>query len=139
MNVEFGPLCTRERPFVLAPFDEFLSGVTNLQEHLRLFIPARILTLEEMTEKFLLQAHSVICIEMRPMLDAVHFEPFLVGSRAYKSLEISTWMEALSTPVCRGQQRCRHLGPVRHAGLPVGIAIELARDAVLVEIAPIAA
>src|SRR4029078_2760890 len=139
VNVEFGPLRARERPFVLASFDEFLPGVANLKQHLWLFIPTRVLTLEKVTEEFLLQAHSIIRVEMGPMFDAVHFEPFLARSRAHKSLEISTRMQALSVPVCRGQQRCLHLGPVRHARLPVGIAIELARDTVLVEIAAVAA
>src|SRR5262245_44819004 len=72
------------------------------------------------------------------MFDAAHFEPFLLGCRVNETLEISARVQALSAPVCRGEEGRLHLGPIRHAGLPVGIGIELARDAILVEIAAIA-
>ena len=46
-------------------------------------------------------------------------------------------MEALSAPVGGRQQRRLHLAPVGHARLPVLVGVELAGDAVLVEVAAI--
>src|SRR5262245_1246434 len=112
--------------------------MANLQQHFRLPVPARVLALEKMPEEFLLQPNAVICVEMRPVLDAMHFEPFLLGSRANETLEISARMQALSAPVCRGEEGRLHLSPVRHARLPVGISVELARDTVFVEVAAVA-
>src|SRR5581483_9913935 len=139
MEIEFGPLRARERPFILMPLDELLARMADLEQDLRLLVPARILAFEEMTEEFLLQADAVVRIKMRPVLDTVDLEPFLFGGRAHEALEISARVQTLSAPVRRGQQRSLHSRPVRHAGLPEGVGVELARDAVLVEIAAIAA
>ena len=68
--------------------DEFLAGVANLEQHLRLPVPARVLPLEKMPEELLLQRNSVIRVEMRPVLDAMHLEPLLLGSGPHEALEI---------------------------------------------------
>src|SRR5262245_60848652 len=112
--------------------------MANLEHHLGLFVPAGILALEEMTEEFLLQADSVIGVEMRPMLDAMHLEPFLVGSGARESFEIAPRVQALPAPIGGGEQWRLHPSPIRHAGLPVGIGVEVARDTVFVEVAAVA-
>ena len=48
-------------------------------------------------------------------------------------------MQPLPAPVGGREQRRLDLAPVRHARLPVLVGIELARDAVLVEVAPVLA
>src|SRR5262249_55875932 len=111
--------------------------VAYLQLHLRLLSPAGVLALEEVSEEFLLQGDAVIGVEMRPVLDAVHLEPLLFGGGAHEALEIAARMQSLAAPVGCREQRRLHLAPVRHARLPERIGIELARDAVLVEIAPV--
>jgi hypothetical protein len=137
VDMKLGPLCARERPFVLMPFDEFLAGMAYLQLHLRLLGPARIITFEEASEEPLLQIEAVVRVEMRPMLDAVNLEPFLIGCGAHEAFEIAAWMQTLPTPIGGGQQGSLHLAPVGHARLPVLVGVELARDAVFVKIPPI--
>src|SRR5436190_6512131 len=139
MDVELGPLRARERPFILVPLNELLAWMAHLQQHLGLLAPAGVFPFEEMAEELLLQAEPVVRIEMRPVLDAMHLEPFLFGGCAHKALKISARMQPLSAPVGGGEQRRLHLCPVRHARLPVGVGVELARDTVLVKVAPVAA
>ncbi len=98
-RIELGPLRARQRPFVLVALDEFLARMTDLEQHLRLLAPAGILALEEMTEEPLLQVDPVVRVEMRPVLDAVHFEPFLLGGGAHEALEIAARMQALAAPI----------------------------------------
>ncbi len=76
---------------------------------------------------------------MRPVLDAVAFEPFLLGRRAHEALEIAARMQALAAPVGGREQRHLDLRPVRHARLPIFVGIELAGETVLVEVPPVGA
>src|SRR5262245_48139018 len=48
---------------------------------------------------------------MRPMLDAVHFEPFVFGRRAEEALEIAARMQRLPAPVCGREERRLYLRP----------------------------
>ena len=70
------------------PFDE-LVYMAHLQLHWRLLVPAGVLAFEEMTEEALLYLHAVIGVEVRPVLDAVRFEPFVLGGGARESFELS--------------------------------------------------
>ncbi len=109
MQVKFGPAGARQRPLVLVPLDEFLPRMTHLQQHFRLLGPAGVLALEEMVEEFLLQADAVVRVEVRPMLDTVALEPFLLP------LKIAARMQPLPAPVGGRKQRRLDLAPVRHA------------------------
>ena len=48
-----------------------------------------------MPEEPLLQVEAVVRIEMRPVLDAVHLEPFLLRRGAHEAFEIAARMQAL--------------------------------------------
>ena len=139
MDIEFGPLRARERPLALVSLDEFLARMAHLQQHLRLLAPAGVFAFEEVTEELLLQAEAVIRVEMRPMLDAVNFEPLLVRRGAHEAFEISARMQSLPAPIGGREQRRLDLAPIRHARAPVLVGVELARDAVFVKIATISA
>src|SRR5262245_16727218 len=126
MEVEARPLRARKRPFVFMPFDKSFAGMANLQQHLRLFAPAGILALEEMAEEFLLQLHAVIRVKVRPVLDAMTFEPLLGGGGANETFEIAARMQALAAPVGGRKERRLDLAPIGHAGAPVFVGVELA-------------
>src|SRR5262249_38141083 len=132
-------LGARERPLALVPLDELLSRMAHLQQDLGLLAPARILALEKMGEEFLLQPDAIVGVEVGPVLDAVHLEPLLLGGGAHETLEIAARVQALAAPVGGGKERGLDLAPVRHARAPKLVGVELARDAVLVEIAPVLA
>src|SRR5262249_32150680 len=77
VEIKLGPLRACQRPFVLGALDKFLSRMTNLQQHSRLLAPTGVLALEEEVEELALQLAAVVRIEVRPVLDAVRFEPFV--------------------------------------------------------------
>jgi hypothetical protein len=57
--------------------DKFLTGMTNVELHPRLLVPAVVLAFEEMAEEFLLKGDAVVGVVVRPMLDAVNLKPLL--------------------------------------------------------------
>src|ERR1035441_8080565 len=87
--MELGPLRARQRPSVLMADDEFLARMTDIELYARLLVPAVLLALEEVAEKLPLQSDAVVGVVVRPMLDAVHFEPFLFRRRAEEAFEIA--------------------------------------------------
>jgi hypothetical protein len=99
VQIELGPFGARERPLALVPLDKSLAGVAHLQQHLGLLAPAGVLTLEEMAEELLLQLQAVVRVEMRPVLDAVALEPFLLRRGAHEAFEVAARMQALAAPV----------------------------------------
>src|SRR6185437_9459134 len=99
INVKFCPLGPRERPFALVALDKFLAGMTDLQQHLRLAVPARVLALKKMAEEFFLQCNSVVRVKMSPVFDAVHLEPFPVGCGSHETLKVAARMQALPAPI----------------------------------------
>src|SRR5262249_17276636 len=109
--------------------------MAHLQLHPRLLIPAGVLALEEMAEEFLLQGYAIVRVEMRPVLEPVPLEPFVLRGGAHERLEVAARMQALAAPVGGRQKRRLHLRPVGHARLPVLAGVEPVRQAVLVEIA----
>ena len=139
MEVLLGPLRALERPLVLVPLDEFLARMAHLQLHRRLLCPAGVVAFEEAAEEPLLQVEAVVRIEVRPMLDAVHFKPFVLGCGAHEAFEIAARMQALPAPIGGREQGHFHLVPVRHTRLPELVGVELARQTILVKIAPILA
>ena len=138
-QIELGPARARERPFLLVPLDELLTGVADLQHDLRLLLPSRVFALQEVAEELLLKGHTVVRVEVSPVLDAVHLEPLLLRRRAHESLEVAPGMQALPAPVGRREERHRDPRPVGHARAPVLVAGERILPAVLVEIAAVAA
>src|SRR6266571_7003128 len=95
---KLGPARAPERPFLLVPLDE-LVDVADLQQHLRLLLPAGVLALEEMPEELLLQSDAVVGVEVRPVLEAVAFEPLLLRGRPHEALEVAARVQALAGPV----------------------------------------
>src|SRR5206468_5828438 len=81
IQVEPRPLSARQRPFALLPLDEPLTGMADLEQDPGLLRPSRVLALQEVAEELLLERHAVVCVEVRPVLDAVDFEPLLVRRR----------------------------------------------------------
>ena len=98
IEVESGPSGARERPFVLLPLDEPVR-VPHLQAHARLPVPAVFPAVQEMIEEGELQLAAVVRIEVRPVLQAVRLEPFLLGGRAHEAFEVAARVQALPAPV----------------------------------------
>src|SRR5262249_28978957 len=105
----------------------------------RLLLPPRVLALEEVAEELLLETHAIVGVEVRPVLDAMHLEPFLLRRRAYEAFEVAARMEPLPAPVGRREERHLHLRPVGHARAPVLVAGQRVPPAILVEVAAVAA
>jgi hypothetical protein len=103
VEIELRPLGALERPFVLSALHE-LVDVTHLQLHARLPVEAVVLAVQEMIEEPQLQLASVIRVEMGPVLDAVHLEPFVLGGRAHEAFEIAARMQWLAAPIGRRKQ-----------------------------------
>src|SRR5690606_5905325 len=93
-----GPARALEGPLRLVALDE-LVDVTDLELDLGLLVPAGALALQEMPEKLLLQPDAVVGIEMRPVLEAMAFEPLLLRCGAHEAFEIAARVQALSAPV----------------------------------------
>src|ERR1017187_10725418 len=107
--MELGPLRARQRPSVLMADAEFLARMTNVELHPRLLVPAVLLALEEVAEELLLQPDAIVGVIMRPMLDAVHFQPFLFRCRAEEALEIAARVQRLPAPIRGREPRDLHL------------------------------
>ena len=137
-EMELGPLRARDRPIVLMADDEFLARMTDVELHARLLVPAVLLALEEVAEELLLQVDAVVGVIVRPMLDAVHFEPFLFRRRAEEALEIAARVQRLAAPVRGRKQRHLDLRPVRQHRL-VEIVVERMREIGLAEIVAVGA
>src|SRR5579872_504875 len=102
----------------------------------RLPVPAVFLALEKIIEKPLLQLAAVIRVEMRPVLDAVHLEPLLFGSRADERFDVSTQMQALTAPVAGRKKRHRDAIEDRRARLVI-VVVQRMRENVRAEIATV--
>ena len=67
------------------PLDEAID-VPDLQLDLRLILPVALLALQEVIEEAQLQLAAVVGIEVRPVLDAVRLEPFVLRCGCGRSL-----------------------------------------------------
>ena len=76
LQIELGPLRARNRPFIFEALDELID-MANLKLHLRALVPAIALALEEVGEKLFLNRDSVVGVEMRPVFQAMSFEPLI--------------------------------------------------------------
>ncbi len=54
-----------------------LVDVAHLQADARFLVPAVLLAMQEIVEEAELQIAAVIGVEVRPVLDAVRFKPFV--------------------------------------------------------------
>src|SRR5450631_3355123 len=113
--------------------DEFLARMTDIELHARLLVPAVLLALEEVAEELPLQSDAVVGVVMRPMLDAVHFEPFLFRCRAEETFEIAARVQRLSAPIGGRKQRYLDLRPIRRHR-PVEFVVQRMREISLAEI-----
>ena len=90
------PLRLRQWPIALVADDELFARMANVELDPRLLVPAVPFSFEEITKELLLQIDAIICVVMRPMLDAVHFEPFLFGSRSEEAFKVAARMQRLA-------------------------------------------
>ena len=104
--------------------------MAHLQQHLRLLVPAAVLAVEEMVEEPQLLLAAVVGVEMRPVLDPVGLEPFLLRGRAHEALEIAARMQALAAPVRGREQRHLDLRPLRRARAVIGVVERMGEDVV---------
>ncbi len=102
--------------------------MADLELHLRLFLPAAFLAVEEMVEELQLQLAAVVGVEMGPVLDAVHLEPFLLRRRLHEALEVAARMERLAAPIGGRQQRHLDLRPHRRAGAVIVVIERMGED-----------
>src|SRR5262245_22731921 len=110
--MESGPLRVRKWPVLFVADNEFLTRVPDIELHARLLVPAIALAFQKIAEELLLQADPIVCVVVRPVLDAVYLEPFLFRRRAVKTLEVAPRMQRLATPVRRGKHRHFYLRPI---------------------------
>ena len=101
--MKLGPARVRKRPVAFVAKDEFLAGVADIELYERLLVPAVALALQEIAEELLLQRNPIIRVVVRPVLDAVHLQPFLLGGGAEEALEIAARVQRLPAPVCGGE------------------------------------
>ncbi len=119
MQEKFRPLRARERPFVLGARHEFLARMADVEQHLRLLVPAGVLALEEMREEAALQVLPVFGVEQGEVRIAVHLQPFLFRAGAQIALEIAARMQPHAAPVRRRQQRRFDILEFRQARLVI--------------------
>src|SRR5438128_721688 len=81
-----------------------------------------------MPEEPLLQAHTIVRIEMRPVLEPMHLEPFLPRGRAHEALVIAAGMQALPAPARRRQERRRDRRPVGRTRAVIGVVERMRQD-----------
>src|SRR5688572_2044607 len=98
--MKFCPLRSRDGPFVFVAFNEAVD-MAHLQLYPGLFVPAVSLVFKVEIKKPLLQFAAVISIKMRPVLDAVRFQPFIFRGGTHKTLEVAARMQTLAAPVGR--------------------------------------
>ncbi len=92
--------------------------------------------MQEMVEELELQLAAVVRVEMRPVLDAVRLQPFLLGGRAHEALEIAARMQRLAAPVGGREHGRRHLVPDRRAR-PMIVVVERMLANVAAEVAAV--
>src|SRR5882724_13652436 len=125
---------TRDGPFALVALDELVE-VPDLELHARLPGPVA-LAFEEVIEEPKLQFAPVVGVEVRPVLDAVRLEPFLLRGGADEAFEVAARMQALSAPIGGGEERHGDLVPFRRARLVV-VVTERVREDVVAEVAAV--
>src|SRR6266849_7926877 len=119
--MKFRPLGALERPFVLGAGNESLARMADLEQDLRLLVPAIVLAVQEMVEEPQLLLAAVIRVEMRPVLAAMDFEPFLPRCGLHEAFEIPARMKTLAAPIGGGKQRRRDLVPHRRASAMISV------------------
>ena len=76
MQVKLGPLRASDGPFALMALDEAID-MAHLQLHFGLCIPTVGIAFEVVVEEALLQIASIVGVKVRPVFDAVCFQPFI--------------------------------------------------------------
>src|SRR4051812_47551109 len=97
MGIHLRPLRAPDRPLVFLALDELIE-MPHLELHAWLLRPIA-LALEEVVEKLQLKLTSIVRIEVRPVLDAVRLEPFLLRCSAHEAFEVAARMQPLSAPI----------------------------------------
>ena len=59
-------------------------------------MPTGVLALQEVTEEPLLQRHAVVGVELDPVLEAVHLQPFLLARDAEIALEAAAGVQMVA-------------------------------------------
>src|SRR5690606_33442110 len=110
--------------------------MAHLQANPGFPLPSRVLSLEEIAKEPLLDRHTVVGVELRPMLEPVHFQPFVGARGSQVSLEVPPQVQTLTAPVGGRQQGYPDAVPARRA-LPVILTIQGMREYLLAEIAAV--
>src|SRR3974377_2162089 len=126
----------RQWPIALMADYDLFARMANVELDPRLLVTAVPFSFEEITKELLLQIDAVICVVMRPMLDAVHFEPFLFGSRSEETFKVAAGMQRLVPPVGRREQRHFHFRPIRQHRL-VEVVVKRMCEIGLSEVIPV--
>src|SRR5207244_9767303 len=114
IDEEASPLRPRDRPLMLPSLDEAID-VADLQPDARLALPAVVGALEQTIEEAPLHGHAVIGVEMRPMLEPMHFQPLLAGRGAREAFALTSRMQPLAAPVRGREEWDRDFVPTRRA------------------------
>ena len=104
--------------------------MADLKLHLRTLIPTIALALEEVPKKLLLNRDSVVRVKMRPVFQAVSFEPSVFRGGAHKAFEIAARMQPLPAPIRRRQERHFHFVPLRRTRLVIVVIQRMGKDRV---------
>ena len=97
----------------------------HLHHDLRLFVPAIVLTFEEVSEEALLQGDARLRIIFSPMFETVEIEPLLGRFCLQKALDVAAQVKSLAAPIGCRQEGSGNFCEVRQAALPKWIASEL--------------
>jgi hypothetical protein len=81
-------------------------------------------------EKLLLNRYSVVGVKMRPVLDAMHLQPFVFRGGAHKTFEITARMQPLPAPVRGRQERHFDFVPLRRTRLVIVVVKRMGKDRV---------
>src|SRR5258708_12273218 len=88
-----------------------------LQQDFRLLCPAFVFPVQESIKESQLLLAAIVGVEVRPVLDAMCLQPFVLGGGSPKALEISARVQALAAPIGGGEQWRGDLAPFRRARL----------------------
>src|SRR5262249_22963789 len=95
-----GPPGPRERPLLFRAHLEAAVDVADVEFDGWWPVPASVLTPQEVAEEALLQAHSMVGVELGEVFEAVDLEPLLLRRGARVAFEVAACMQRMA-PVAR--------------------------------------
>src|SRR3990170_3876699 len=107
VEVELRPPRAGDGPLVLEAPDEAIEAA-NLELHAWLGRPVVDRALQKVVEEALLEQPAVIRVKVSPVLDPMNLQPLLRRGGAHEALDVAAQVEAVATPVPRGQKGHSH-------------------------------